>query len=139
MNVKDNLKKWLLFFTSKMGIFNIFFKRLRRKNFKDLEFDSNWKFQTRPALSDKKWPLKCFVKLHKGPILIASISKDAVLGLRQFLATESPWKIILFHLKNLNLLLANQIMFILCILIKLNVWYSWSLKIIKDGFRSTLQ
>ena len=39
-------------------------------------------------------------------------------------------KCFLFHLNKLNLLLANQILFILCILIKLNIWYSWSLKIL---------
>ena len=38
-----------------------------------------------------KWrPLKLFAKLHEGPYLKASIVKDAVSGLRQFLATESP-------------------------------------------------
>ena len=38
-----------------------------------------------------KWqPLKFFAKLHKSPLLIASIVKGAVLGLRQFLATEIP-------------------------------------------------
>ena len=37
-----------------------------------------------------KWrPLKFFAKLHKSPILISNI----VSGLRQFLTTESPWKI----------------------------------------------
>ena len=34
----------------------------------------------------------------------------------------------LFHLNKLNILLANQILHILCIFIKPNVWYSWSLK-----------
>ena len=40
-----------------------------------------------------KWrPLKLFAKLHEGPYLKASIVKDAVSGLRQFLATESTLK-----------------------------------------------
>ena len=39
-------------------------------------------------------------------------------------------KCFLFHLNKLNLLLANQIWFILCILIKPNIWYLWSLKIL---------
>ena len=39
-------------------------------------------------------------------------------------------KCFLFHLNKLNLLLANQILLILCILIKQNVWYLWSLKIL---------
>ena len=36
----------------------------------------------------------------------------------------------LFHLSKLNMLLANPILHILCIFIKPNVWYSWSLKIL---------
>ena len=39
-------------------------------------------------------------------------------------------KYFLFHLNKLNILLANQILHILCIFIKPNVWYSWSLKIL---------
>ena len=31
------------------------------------------------------------MKLHKSPLLIGNIGKGAVLGLTQFLATESPW------------------------------------------------
>ena len=76
-----------------------------------------------------KWqPLKFFAKLHKIALLMAII----VEGAEQFLATEIPWKttknIFLFHLNKLNILLANQILHILCIFIKPNVWYSWSLK-----------
>ena len=45
------------------------------------------------------WPIKCqpfevFAKLHKSPLLTANIVKEAVSGLRQFLATESPLKMI---------------------------------------------
>ena len=128
MNIKQNLKNWPLFFRSKIGIFEIFFKRLCKESFEDLEFNSNWKFQTRAAL----WPLKFFANLHKSPLLIASIVKGAVSGLRQFLATESPWKIMknAFYFILTNLLLGNQILLILCILIKPNVWYLWSLKIL---------
>ena len=39
-------------------------------------------------------------------------------------------KYFLFHLNKLNMLLANQILHILCIFIKPNVWYWWSLKIL---------
>ena len=35
-----------------------------------------------------------------------------------------------FHLNKLIILLTNQILHILCIFIKPNVWYSWSLKIL---------
>ena len=39
-------------------------------------------------------------------------------------------KYFLFHLNKLNILLANQILHILWIFIKPNVWYSWSLKVL---------
>ena len=45
-------------------------------------------------------------------------------------ALEKSWKYFLFHLHKLNTLLANQILHILCIFIKPNVWYSQSLKIL---------
>ena len=45
-------------------------------------------------LSLIKWlPLSFFMKLCKSPLLISNIVKGAVSGLRQFLATESSWKI----------------------------------------------
>ena len=37
-------------------------------------------------------------------------------------------KCFLFHLNKSNLLLANQVLPILCTLIRTNIWYSWSLK-----------
>ena len=87
------------FFRSKIGIFDIFFKRLCKESFEDLEFNSNWKFQTRAAL-------KVFTKLHKNPLVIDNIVKGAASGLRQFLATESSWKI----MKNaFYFILANRI------------------------------
>ena len=39
-------------------------------------------------------------------------------------------KYFLFHLNKLNMLLANQILHIVWIFIKPNIWYSWSLKIL---------
>ena len=76
-----------------------------------------------------KWqPLIFFAKLHKIALLMAII----VEGAEQLLATEIPWKttknIFLFYLNKLNILLANQILHLLCIFIKPNAWYSWSLK-----------
>ena len=69
--------------------------------------------------SQKKCLLKVFEKLHKIPLLMANIVKGAVSGLRSFLPTETSWKtkknafyIILNHLNELNLLLANQILLI---------------------------
>ena len=45
-------------------------------------------------MSHKMAALKIFGKLQKSPLLIGSIvKKSAVSGLRQFLATENPWKI----------------------------------------------
>ena len=87
------------------------------------------------SLCPIKWqPLNFFAKLHKSPLLISNVAKDAAPDLRQFLVIESPWKIIqkyfLFHLNKLNMLLANQILHVSCIFIKPNAWYSWSLKIL---------
>ena len=141
MNIKQNLKNWPLFFRSKIGIFEIFFKRLCKESFEDLEFNSNWKFQTRAAL----WPLKFFANLHKSPLLIASIVKGAVSGLRQFLATESPWKIMknTFYFILTNWICYWQIRFCTYYAFSLNqmsdireVWKYWPLK---DGFRSISQ
>ena len=39
-------------------------------------------------------------------------------------------KYFLFHLNKLNISLANQIVHILCIFIKSNVWYLWGLKML---------
>ena len=41
LNIKQNLKKQPLFFRSKIGIFDVFFKRLCKESFEDLEFNSN--------------------------------------------------------------------------------------------------
>ena len=83
-----------------------------------------------------KWQtLKFFAKIHKSPLLIFNVVKGAVVSdLREFLEIGSPLKnyekYFLLHLNKLNMLLANQILHILCIFIKPNVWYSWSLKIL---------
>ena len=58
--------------------------------------------------------------ITQSPLLIS----DIVTSAGQFLATKSPWKIMknfLFQLNKLNMLLANQILHILCIFIKPNV------------------
>ena len=84
------------FFRSKIGIFDIFYKRLCKESFEDLEFNSNRKFQIRAALYRKMLypccfvPLNFFAKSHKNLLLIASIIKGAVSDMRQFLATENP-------------------------------------------------
>ena len=106
-DIKQNLKKCLTCFLKD-----------RRRKFLRFRINSNWKSL---LLCPIKWqPLNIFAKLHKSPLLIANIVKRAVSGLRQFQATESPWKIMkknLLHLNKLNILLASQILHILCIFI----------------------
>ena len=80
MILKQNLKKTLTYFL----------KDCQRKFWR---FRINSKWKSVPLCPIKCQPLKFFEKLHKCPLLIANIVKGAVSGLRQFLATESPWKI----------------------------------------------
>ena len=84
----------------------------------------NWSSKNKPFLNYGSLNmLFCFFR----------ILTNIVTGAEQFLATESPWKIMksTFYFTNTNwMLLANQILHILRIFIKPNVWYSWSLKIL---------
>ena len=151
MSIKQNLKKWPLFFRAKIVIFDMFFKRLCKESFEDLEFNSNWKFQTRAALSHKIAALKFFfAKLHKSPLLITSIVKGTASSLRLFLATECPWKMMknAFCFMLANYICYWQIEFCSDYTFWLNqmsdireVWKYWSLIIlaINIGFRSILQ
>ena len=67
---------------SEIGIFDIFFKRLCKERFENLQIVNNNK--PLPHLI-KWWSFKVFVKLYKSPISIANIVKgSAVSGLRQF-------------------------------------------------------
>ena len=52
LNISQNLKKYLLF-RSEIYISEIFFKRLYKENFEDLQINSNWKFQTCATMSNK--------------------------------------------------------------------------------------
>ena len=76
---------------SEIGIFDIFFLKACRKKvlkiYKSIVIEN-----LKPvAVCPIKWrPFQVFVKLHKSPLLIANIVKNAVSDLRQFLATESP-------------------------------------------------
>ena len=108
LNIKQSLKKWPLFFRSKIGIFNILFK-------------------------SQKHPL------------IANIAKNAVSGLRQFLATESPWKITknTFYFTLTNWICYWQIRYCSYYAFAFNqmfdireVWKYWPLK---DDFRLILK
>ena len=47
-------------------------------------------FKPVPLCPIKWWHFRVFVKLLKSPLLIATVVKGAVSGLRQFLAIESP-------------------------------------------------
>ena len=131
MNIKQNLKK--------NGLVSLGSKRLCKESFEDLEFSSNWIFQTRAALSHKMAALKFFCEITQKSSFNSQrrIVKGAVSSLRQFLATESPWKIMknaFYFINKLSLVLANQILLMLCILIKPNVWYSWGLKILAINY-----
>ena len=57
-----------------------------------------------------------------------SLRTEAISG--NWRPLENHEKCLLFHHNKLNLLLKNQILLISCILVKPNVWYSWSLKIL---------
>ena len=85
-----------------------------------------------PLCPIKWWHTKFFTKLHKRPLLISSVVKDAVSDLRQFLAIESSWKIMI-----------NTFLICTCYAFLLNqssdireVWKYWPLK---DGFPSISQ
>ena len=117
-------------------------------NFDDVILKQNLKKLLTYFLKDcpTEWqPWKCFAKLHKSPLLIANIVKGAVSGLRQFLATESPWKIMknTFYFILTNWICYWQIRFCTYYAFSLNqmsdireVWKYWPLK---DGFRSISQ
>ena len=68
---------------SEIGIFDIFFKRLCKERFENLQIVIE-NFNPLPHLI-KWWSFKVFVKLYKSPISIANIvNGSAVSGLRQF-------------------------------------------------------
>ena len=79
-----------------MASFILPFKRKYKKNFDDLELNSNWKFKPFPLYLIKWPPIKIFVKLHKSLLLLGNIVKGTASDLREFLKAESPWKLILF-------------------------------------------
>ena len=126
---------------SKIGILNIFLKGCAKKVLKI----QNWNFQIFATMSIKLRPLKVFEKLHKSPILIVNIVIGAVSGLRQFLASETPWKIMknTFHFSLPNWIFYWQIRLRSYCTYSLNqmsdigqVWKYWPLK---DGSRSISQ
>ena len=82
-----------LLFRSEIGIFDIFFKKLYEESFKIYKSIVIENFKPVPLCPMKWWPFKVFVNLQKSFLLIANIVKGAGSGLRQFLATGSPWKL----------------------------------------------
>ena len=50
---KAKFEKSPLLLRSEMGIFDIFFKRMYKESFEDLQINSNRKFHTRATLSHK--------------------------------------------------------------------------------------
>ena len=64
-------------FRSKIGIFDIFFKKLHEILFEDLQINSILKIPN-PLCPIKWWPTKVFVKLHKSPLLIANIINNSL-------------------------------------------------------------
>ena len=134
---------WPLFFRSKIGVFDVFFKIaknvLKIKNSIVIE-----NFKPVPLCLLKWRPLKVFAKLHKSPLLIASIFKGAVSGYRQFLATENPSKIInAFYFILTNWICYWQIRFCSYFAFSLNqisdIREAWKYWLLKDSFRSILQ
>ena len=96
-------------------------------------------------MSQKISALKSFCEITQSSLLIANILKGALSGLRQFLATESPWKImkIAFYFILTNWICYWPIRFYSYYAFSLNqmsdireVWKYWPLK---DGFRSISQ
>ena len=87
---KAKFEKSPLLLRSEMGIFDIFFKDCTTKVLKIYRSIVIENFIPVPLCPIKWRPFKVLVKLHKTPILIPSIVKGAVAGLRQVFATESP-------------------------------------------------
>ena len=94
--------------------------------------NSTWKFQIRATMSNKMAALKSFYEITQKSPFNSQYSYKCSLGSEKISGIWKPLKnhekYFLFHLNKLNLLLANQILLILCIFIKPNVWYSRSLK-----------
>ena len=79
------------------------------------------------GLSHKMTNLKSFCEITEKSSF-NSLRSETIFG--NWKPLKNYEKCFLFHINKLNLLLGNQILLILCILIKPNVWYWWSLKIL---------
>ena len=83
-----------------------------------------------PLWSIKWRPLKSFCEITQKSSFNGQCSWRCRLISGNWNPLKNHEKYFLFHLNKLNILLANQILHILCIFIKPNVWYSWGLKIL---------
>ena len=77
---------------------------------------------------------KSFCEITQKSSCNSQYSQRRSLGFKTISGNWKPLKnqekYFLVHLNKLNLLLANQILHILCTFITPNVWYSWSLKLL---------
>ena len=87
-------------------------------------------------MSHKMVALKMFGEITQKPSFNGQYSSRLRAISCNWNSLKNHGKYFLFQLNKLSILLANQILHILWILIKPNVWYSWSLKImaIKRSF-----
>ena len=83
-----------------------------------------------PLCPIKWWPLKFCCKITQKSSFNGQYSWRRRIISCNWNPLKNHEKYFLFHLNKLNILLANQILHILWIFIKPNVWYSWSLKIL---------
>ena len=60
---KTKFEKRPLLFRSEIDIFDIFFSRLYKESFEDLQISSNEKFQTRTTMSHKMAALSSFCEI----------------------------------------------------------------------------
>ena len=81
-------------------------------------------------MSHKMTALNIFCKVTQKSSFIGQYSSRCRIISCNWNPLENHEKYFLFHLNKLNILLANQILHILWIFIKPNIWYSWSLKIL---------
>ena len=81
-------------------------------------------------MSHKMTALKIFCKVTQKSSFNGRYSSRCRIISCNWNPLENHEKYFLFHLNKLNILLANQILHILWIFIKPNIWYSWSLKIL---------
>ena len=81
-------------------------------------------------MSHKMAALKIFCEITRKSSFNGQYNWRRSIISRNWNPLKNHEKYFLFHLNKLNILLANRILYIKCILIKPNVWYSWGLKML---------